>query len=133
MRRTTVFGAGLLATLTLASTAGAVTPMEGGWIIGTGEGGGSLQTKGSKIVKGATAPSAFKCNKVNAVIPKAITVASDGTFKYSGPLKGQSGTILFKGKFKTASTVSGSATITKGKCSSKVSWSGKPTSAMAMS
>lgn len=132
MGRIAVVGAGLLATLSLASTAGAVTPTEGGWVLGTGEGGGYMTTKGNKIAKGATVPSTFKCNKVNAVIPKAITIASDGTFKYSGPLKGQSARVVFKGRFKTAGTLSGSATITKGKCSSKVSWSGKSTAATAV-
>lgn len=117
--------------LLVVASAVAVTPTAGGWVLGTGEGGGFMTTKGSKIAAGATAPSTFKCNKVNAVIPKAITVKADGSFSYSGALKGQSSKIVFKGKFKTAGTLSGSATITKGSCTSKVSFSGKSNSAMA--
>lgn len=132
MRNIGVGGACVLVALTLASAAGAVTPTAGGWILGTGEGGGFMTVSGSKITKGATAPSKFKCNKANAVIPKAIKVASNGSFNYSGPLKGQSAKIVFKGKFKTAGTLTGSATITKGKCTSKVSFSGQSNSAMGV-
>lgn len=116
----------MLAAVTLASSAAAVKPEPGQWVLGTGEGQGFVSILRGKIVKGATAPSTFKCNKRNAVIPKSITVRSDGTFSYSGALKGQSGRVVFKGRFKTARTVSGSARITNGSCSSKVTWKGVP-------
>lgn len=95
------------------------------WILGTGEGGGFLNVSGSTIKSGATAPSTFKCNKLNVVIPKSIKVKRRA-FSYTGKLKGQSGTVTFKGTFSGKTKVKGSTTVTKGSCKSTLKWSGKP-------
>ena len=83
--------------------------------------GGSFSFTGTKIAKNATAPSKLKCNTANAVIPKSIPVKNNA-FRYSGKLKGQAGTIVFKGHWKTDTTIAGSATVTKGSCTSKKSF-----------
>ena len=96
------------------------------WVLGDGEGQGMLAIAGSKIKAGATAPSTFKCNRVNAVVPKAIKIVH-GKFSYKGKMKGNPGTLVFKGRFNTAGTrVTGKATITNGKCTSTRKFSAVP-------
>ena len=116
----------LAVTVALLLPAAATAASGPNWILGTGEGGGFLNLSGSTIKSGATAPSTFKCNKLNVVIPKSIKVKS-GAFSYTGKLKGQSGTVTFKGKFSGKTGVKGSTTVTKGSCKSTLKWTGKPT------
>lgn len=105
----------------LASSA---TPKAGQFRMGAGEGGGYFTVAGGRIAGGATSISNFKCNKLNAVIPKAIPVKA-GAFTYKGTLRGQPGTITFTGKFVTPTKATGSTTITKGSCKSTMKWTAK--------
>ena len=117
----------LLCMFTLATVTGALaaTPKSGSYRMGSGEGGGFFTVAGSKIAGGATSLSNFKCNKLNAVIPKAIPVKADGSFTYKGALRGQPGTITFSGKFVTATKAAGTTTIVKGSCKSTIKWTAK--------
>jgi hypothetical protein len=95
------------------------------YVLGSGESGGSLTLAGSSVKAGATAPSTFKCNKKNVVIPKAIPIKNGGSFSYTGKMKGQSGTVVFKGTLKAGDKMSGSTKVTKGSCKSTKKWTGK--------
>jgi hypothetical protein len=105
--------------------AASATPKAGSYRMGSGEGGGFFTVKGRTIASGATSLSNFKCNRLNAVIPRAIPVKADGSFAYSGTLRGQPGTIAFSGKFVSATKAAGTTTITKGTCSSTIKWTAK--------
>jgi hypothetical protein len=111
----------LAAAAVLSATALAATPKAGLWTTNGGEGGGAFTVASGKIKKQSTAPSTFKCNKFNAVIPSSIRIAG-GRFSYSGKLMNQPGTIVFKGSFTSATKAKGTATITKGSCSSTMKW-----------
>ena len=67
---------------------------------------------------GATLRSNFKCNKLNAVVPRAIPISSTGAFSYTGPLKGQPGTATVTGKFTSAGKAVATTTIKNGTCTS---------------
>ncbi len=114
-----------LTPLVAAATAFAVTPKPGQYAIsGFGEGGGGFMLKAGKL-RNATAPSKFKCNRFNAVVPVAIPVKA-GKFYYHGKMKGQAGTLTFAGHWVSAGKVSGTATVVKGSCRSKVSYTATP-------
>jgi hypothetical protein len=82
-------------------------------------GGGFMVASSGKAIKaGATLRSNFKCNKLNAVVPRAIPISSTGAFSYSGPLKGQPGTATVTGKFTSAGKAVATTTIKNGTCSS---------------
>jgi len=116
---------GLLACGMLAPATALAVP-DPVFILGTGESSGTITLAGDGIKAGATAPSTFKCNKMNAVIAKAIPLKGR-SFSYTGKLKGQAGTIVFKGTFNATMTkVTGSTKITRGSCSSRRTWTGKP-------
>ena len=108
-----------LAVLTAAATAVpavAATPRAGSYGSG-GEGGAAFTVIGSKVLKDATLPSAFKCNKRNAVVPVAMNIVA-GRAHYSGLMKGQAGKLVATITFTTTSKASVTATITKGSCRS---------------
>ena len=125
MRRRIVFAVvvGVLAVVAVPWASGA-TPKAGQFRMGSGEGGGFFTVAGSRIAGGATSISTFKCNKLNAVIPKAIPIKA-GSFSYTGILRGQPGTITFTGKFVTPTKAIGTTTITKGSCKSTMKWTAK--------
>jgi hypothetical protein len=113
--------------LVVAAVAFAATPKPGQYTTTSGgEGGGIFKVNSDHkdIAKGATAPSTFKCNRVNLVVPKAIAIKS-GAFSYRGRVKGQAGTLTFKGHFTTATKANGTSTFAKGSCKSTFRFSAK--------
>jgi hypothetical protein len=112
--------AAVVALLVLAATAVAVTPIAGLYA-SNGEGGAGFTLKGKSIVKKAAAPSNFKCNKVNLVIPKSIPVRG-GKFSFKGKVKtspqGAKGTLTFKGHWTSATKVKGTSSLVRGSCKS---------------
>lgn len=108
--------AAVLVTAAVAVPALAATPRAGSYSSG-GEGGAGFTVVGSKILKGATLPSTFKCNKMNAVVPVAMKIVA-GRAHYSGLMKGQTGKLVATITFTTSSKASVTATITKGACKS---------------
>jgi hypothetical protein len=117
--------------LVFAVTAFAVTPQAGKYT-SPGEGGTFFTvTKGGKsLKKGGTAASNFKCNKVNLVVPKGISI-SGGKFSFKGKVKtdakGTKGTLTWKGRWTTATKVKGTTSLVRGSCKSgTVKWTAAP-------
>jgi hypothetical protein len=112
-----VAACGALTGVALAAKAGVYTT-------NAGESSGNFTVSGSKLTK-ITAQSNFKCNKLNAIIPVSVAIKS-GSFSYTGKMKGQSGTITFKGHFTSSTKATGTTVITKGSCKSgTVKWTAK--------
>ncbi len=108
--------------LALSAVAQAASPTPGASFRdpkgGESGGGFTVASSGKAIKAGATLRSNFKCNKLNAVVPRAIPVSSTGAFSYSGPLKGQPGTVTVTGKFTSAAKAVATTTIKNGTCTS---------------
>jgi hypothetical protein len=85
-----------------------------------GESGGffTVVSSGKAIKAGATVRSNFKCNRLNAVIPRSIPVTATGAFTYTGKLKGQPGTVTVTGKFTGATKATITTVIKNGSCAS---------------
>jgi hypothetical protein len=94
----------------------AATPKSGRFTSG-GEGGSGFTVRSGRIVKGATVPSNFKCNRVNAVIPVSVPIRS-GRARYRGALKGQAGRIVVTVTFTSATRATVATSITRGACRS---------------
>lgn len=85
---------------------------------GESGGGFTVASNGRAIKAGATLRSNFKCNKMNAVVPRAIPVTAAGTFSYTGPLKRQPGTVTVTGKFTSPTKATATTVIKNGSCTS---------------
>jgi hypothetical protein len=100
--------------------------------VGGGESGGFFTVKagGKSIALGGTAQSNFKCNKMNAMVTKAIPIAN-GAFAFTGPSKMEPNvTITWTGKWTSPTSVSGTVRLKSGSCDSgAIAWKAKLTMA----
>ena len=110
------------ASVTAAPTAGMFRTLGGG------ESGGffTVTSGGKSLAPGATAQSNFKCNRMNAVVAKAVPIVN-GAFAFTGPLKSEPKlTITWTGKWSSATSVSGTVRIKSATCDSgMIPWKAK--------
>ena len=96
--------------------------------LGGGESGGFFIVSGGgkSLAPGATAQSDFKCNRMNAVVAKAVP-DRERRVCLSGPLKSKPKlTITWIGKWSSATSVSGTVRIKSATCNSGlIAWKAK--------